>query len=273
MDRRAIAISGIVQGVGFRPYVYGLATRLRLYGFIQKPRRRGHHRGGGGAARRWIDSCRDLTSKPPPLARIDELHWSSRPPRGDPSFRIEPSEVDATSPIFISPDVATCDDCVAELFDPPDRRYRYPFLNCTNCGPRLTIITGAPYDRERTSMAGFAMCPACRAEYEDPSDRRFHAQPTACPSCGPRLEFLDDRGQPVETADPIARAAEALRQGMIGAIKGLGGYHLACVAGPGAEFEDPGPAQAVAELRRRKHRDEKPFALMVARYRRGPRDL
>ncbi len=161
MDRRAIAISGIVQGVGFRPYVFGLATRLSLRGFIK-------NLAGGvlieveGEPHSLDRFLSELTSKPPPLSRIDEMRWSSRPPRGDPSFRIEPSEVDAKSPIFISPDVATCDDCLQELFDPRDRRYRYPFLNCTNCGPRLTIITGAPYDRVRTSMARFAMCPACR---------------------------------------------------------------------------------------------------------------
>ncbi len=259
MDRRAIAISGIVQGVGFRPHVFGLATRLGLRGSIK-------NLAGGvlieveGETRSLDRFLSELTSRPPPLSRIDEMRWSSRPPRGDPSFRIEPSEVDSTSPIFISPDVATCDDCVQELFDPRDRRYRYPFLNCTNCGPRLTIITGAPYDRVRTSMARFAMCPACRAEYEDPTNRRFHAQPTACPSCGPRLAFMDHLGREIATPDPIARAAEALRAGMIGAIKGLGGYHLACVAG-GAE--DSPAETVVTELRRRKHRDEKPFAIMV----------
>ena len=253
MDRRAIAICGIVQGVGFRPHVYGLATRLRLGGFIKNV--------SGGvlievegeshSLDRFLD---ELTDSPPPLARIDELRWSSRPARGDPSFRIEPSERDDASPIFIAPDVAACDDCLAELFDPGDRRYRYPFLNCTNCGPRLTIITGSPYDRERTSMASFAMCPACRAEYDDPGNRRFHAQPTACPACGPRLHLLDGSGQPVPGVDPLAGAVDALRRGRIGAIKGLGGYHLGCVAGH---------AEAVAALRSRKHRDEKPFALMV----------
>jgi hydrogenase maturation protein HypF len=254
MGRRAIAICGIVQGVGFRPYVYGLATRLRLRGFIKNV--------NGGvlievegethSLDRFLD---ELTAEPPPLARIDDLRWSSRPACGDLSFRIEPSDRDEDSPIFISPDVATCDDCLAELFDPRDRRYFYPFLNCTNCGPRLTIITGSPYDRERTSMASFAMCPECRAEYEDPGNRRFHAQPTACPACGPRLRLLDSSGQPVSgRVDPLAGAVDALRRGRIVAIKGLGGYHLSCMASHPV---------AVAELRRRKHRDEKPFALMV----------
>jgi hydrogenase maturation protein HypF len=254
MGRRAIAICGIVQGVGFRPYVYGLATRLRLRGFIKNV--------NGGvlievegethSLDRFLD---ELTAEPPPLARIDDLRWSSRPARGDRSFRIEASDRDEDSPIFISPDVATCDDCLAELFDPRDRRYLYPFLNCTNCGPRLTIITGSPYDRERTSMASFAMCRQCRAEYEDPGNRRFHAQPIACPACGPRLRLLDSSGEPVPgRVDPLAGAVDGLRRGGIVAIKGLGGYHLACMAGYPA---------AVAELRRRKHRDEKPFALMV----------
>src|SRR5204863_2108707 len=145
-------------------------------------------------------------------------------------FRIEPSEADTTSPIFISPDVATCSECFTELFDPTDRRYGYPFLNCTNCGPRLTIITGAPYDRPRTTMASFEMCAACRAEYEDPANRRFHAQPTACPVCGPRLELRGAGGEPVATGDPLADFVGALRAGAIGALKGLGGYHLACDA-------------------------------------------
>src|SRR5262249_41359543 len=162
---------------------------------------------------------------------------------------------DAPSAIFISPDVATCDECVAELFDPRDRRYRYPFLNCTNCGPRLTIVTGAPYDRERTSMASFAMCAECRAEYEDPTNRRFHAQPIACPVCGPKLEIWDHHGAQIAVDDPIAFATLALKQGRIGALKGLGGYHLAC---------DARSQHAVSELRSRKHRDEKPFALLVA---------
>jgi hydrogenase maturation protein HypF len=253
MDRRAIAINGIVQGVGFRPHVYGLANRLRLRGFIKNV-------SGGvlieveGESHSLDRFLVELADQPPPLARIDELRWSSRPALGDHSFRIETSDLDDESPIFISPDVATCGDCLAELFDPLDRRYRYPFLNCTNCGPRLTIITGSPYDRERTSMASFAMCPECRAEYDDPGNRRFHAQPAACPACGPRLQLLDSSGQFVPGIDPLAGAVDALRRGLIGAIKGLGGYHLACVAGHAA---------AAAALRSRKHRDEKPFAVMV----------
>jgi hydrogenase maturation protein HypF len=251
--RRAIAIHGIVQGVGFRPYVYGLATRLHLRGFIKNV-------SGGvlieveGEPHSLDRFLVELTDQPPPLARIDALRWSSRPALGDPSFRIETSDGGDDSPIFISPDVATCDECLTELVDPRDRRYRYPFLNCTSCGPRLTIIMGSPYDRERTTMAPFAMCPECRAEYDDPADRRFHAQPTACPACGPRLRLLDSSGEVVPGIDPLAGAVDALRRGLIGAIKGLGGYHLACIAGD---------ATAVVRLRSRKHRDEKPFALMV----------
>ena len=185
MERRAIAIHGVVQGVGFRPFVYGLASRLHLNGFVK-------NRVGGvlieveGDARSLDHFLTELTTKPPPLARINHLAWERRPTQGDCQFHIQPSEVESPGPIFVSPDVATCADCLAELLDPTDRRQRYPFLNCTNCGPRLTIVTGAPYDRQRTTMAGFTMCAACRAEYENPTDRRFHAQPTCCPVCGRR---------------------------------------------------------------------------------------
>jgi hydrogenase maturation protein HypF len=240
-ERRAIHVHGVVQGVGFRPFVYGLACRLELGGFVQ-------NRSGSvlieaeGAADRLDLFLRQLANGPPPLARIEQISWQRLPPRGECHFRIEASETDAASAILISPDVTTCADCLAELFDPADRRYRYPFLNCTNCGPRLTIICGAPYDRERTTMACFAMCPACRAEYDDPANRRFHAQPTACPVCGPRLSA------------PLSDFVAALRAGYIGALKGLGGYHLVC---------DARNAPTVVELRRRKQRDEKPFAIMV----------
>jgi hydrogenase maturation protein HypF len=222
MERRAIAVYGVVQGVGFRPFVHALASRLELAGFVK-------NRVGGvvieveGHTRALDDFLTELTTRPPPLARVESLAWEGRPPRGDRGFRIESSEVDCPGPVFVSPDVATCADCLAELFDPADRRYRYPFLNCTNCGPRLTIVTGAPYDRGRTTMAGFSMCSACRAEYDDPTNRRFHAQPTCCPVCGPQLVVTDHEGRPLCTSDPLAHFAALLRAGAIGAVKGLGG--------------------------------------------------
>ncbi|OWK45315.1 carbamoyltransferase HypF [Fimbriiglobus ruber] len=253
MKRRAIIVRGLVQGVGFRPFVYGLARRLGLNGYVR-------NQTGGvwieveGEAEiigRFLDG---LTAEAPPAARIEDVSWESRTPVGDGDFRIEASAADG-GPVAIGPDLATCDACLAELFDPSDRRFHYPFLNCTQCGPRLTIIISAPYDRERTTMAGFTMCPACRAEYDDPTDRRFHAQPVACPACGPRLSLVDGDGSPRSVADPLGEAVAAVRAGQILAVKGLGGYHLAC---------DAGNEGAVAELRRRKHRDEKPFAVMVA---------
>ncbi|HEY5311003.1 MAG TPA: acylphosphatase, partial [Pirellulales bacterium] len=209
MQRRAIQVRGIVQGVGFRPYVFGLASQLSLRGFV---------RNQAGTVSIEVEGQRDaldsfldeLTSRPPPLARIQDVSWQELDCLGQTEFRIEASQaerdspvfispdspifVSPDSPIFVSPDVGTCDACLAELFDPVDRRYRYPFINCTHCGPRLTIITGAPYDRPQTTMRGFAMCDACRAEYDNPADRRFHAQPIACPRCGPSLQLLDAAG-------------------------------------------------------------------------------
>jgi hydrogenase maturation protein HypF len=254
MERRTILVRGLVQGVGFRPFVYNLAVRLHLVGSV---------RNQTGVVRIEVEGepavldrfLAELTDRPPPLAHIDSLTWESQPARGDREFRIEPSASEGAGQVVISPDVATCPECLAELLDPADRRFGYPFLNCTNCGPRLTIITGAPYDRQKTTMASFPMCDACRAEYEDPANRRFHAQPTACADCGPRLQAVDASGQVIQTDDPLGLFAEALRDGKIGALKGLGGYHLAC---------DALNSTAVAELRRRKHRDEKPFAVMVA---------
>jgi hydrogenase maturation protein HypF len=254
MERRTILVHGLVQGVGFRPFVHNLAVGLGLVGSV---------RNETGVVRIEVEGNPEdldrflagLADRPPPLAQIESLTWEKQPLRGDREFRIDSSSSRGQGQILISPDVATCPECLAELFDPADRRFRYPFLNCTSCGPRLTIITGAPYDRQRTTMAKFAMCDACRAEYDDPADRRFHAQPTACAACGPRLRLLDAWGREVQTEHPLERFAEAIRAGGIGALKGLGGYHLACDA--------RNPA-AVAELRRRKHRDEKPLAVMVA---------
>ncbi|AGA28676.1 carbamoyltransferase HypF [Singulisphaera acidiphila] len=254
MERRAISISGIVQGVGLRPFVFGLASEFGLHGFVK------NQTGGVLIEVEGEDRSVDgffvaLMKRPPPLAQFEEVSWTSCLPRNDTCFRIEASSADATSLIFPSPDVATCDDCLAELFDPGDRRYRYPFLNCTNCGPRFTIIRNAPYDRERTTMESFVMCAACRKEYEDPHNRRFHAEPIACAACGPRLQAVNAQGRSFASEDPLKAAVAALSQGKIVALKGLGGYHLACLAAD---------ETAVAELRRRKQRDAKPFALMVA---------
>lgn len=253
MESRDIAIQGIVQGVGFRPFVHVLATRLALRGRVRN-----------GAAGVWIavegqagqldEFLKRLSEDGPPLAQIESLEWKRCPPRGFRDFRIEPSRCDSAASVFISPDIATCEACLAELLSPGDPRHGYAFINCAHCGPRLTIVLDTPYDRERTTMQAFAMCPRCRAEYEDPSHRRFHAQPTACPVCGPRLEALDQEGDRVVTDDPLRWFADAIDGGRIGAVKGLGGYHLACKADDEA---------TVNELRRRKGRDDKPFAVMV----------
>src|SRR5262245_31733771 len=250
MPQRIITVSGIVQGVGFRPFVHETACRLCLAGFVR-------NHGGGvlievegepSALERFLA---ELSQKSPPRARIDQLNWQPILERGDRTFTITPSVVAAPEPVSISPDIGTCDKCLAELRDPQDRRFGYPLLNCTQCGPRLTIITAAPYDRPQTTMAAFTMCQACRREYEDPANRRFHAQPIACSECGPRVTILDARGDRLDTSDPIKCAAAALASGQIGALKGLGGYHLAC---------DARSDSIVSELRRRKCRDAKPFA-------------
>ena len=251
--RRAITIRGVVQGVGFRPFAHGLAARLHVAGFVR-------NQGDGvvieaEAEPQVLDHLLHLlASCAPPLARIDAIECREEPPRGDSVFRIDESEPDPAPSDSVAADVATCDDCRREIFDPHDRRYGYAFANCTSCGPRLTLITGLPYDRERTTMAGFVMCARCRAEYEDPRDRRFHAQPIACPDCGPRLEVREG-GRPCGVDDPIAHIARRLRDGRVAAVKGLGGYHLVC---------DAANEEAVHTLRRRKARDAKPFAVMVA---------
>ncbi len=208
MERRTITVSGVVQGVGFRPFVYGLATRLDLAGFVT-------NRAGGvlieveGDKSSLDEFLTALSTEPPPLALIESLTWERRPLEGERGFQIRASGAQGPEAVFVSPDVATCAACLVELFDPADRRYLYPFVNCTNCGPRLTIVTGAPYDRERTTMGEFPMCARCRAEYEDPADRRFHAETTCCPDCGPRLVLTDHEGRRQGAGDPIALLAEA----------------------------------------------------------------
>jgi hydrogenase maturation protein HypF len=250
-----IHITGVVQGVGFRPFVYGLAQRYDLAGWVRNTSA-GVDIEADGRAEALAAFLAALRDELPPLARIDSL--SAEPcepsPEGRAGFEILASQPQPGAFQPISPDVAVCDDCLRELFDPADRRYRYPFINCTNCGPRFTIIRDIPYDRPLTTMAGFPLCPDCAAEYGDPLDRRFHAQPVACPVCGPRL-WLEQPGEATPAGDDALAAARALLAGgAIVAVKGLGGFHLAC---------DATDAAAVAELRRRKLRVGKPFAVML----------
>jgi hydrogenase maturation protein HypF len=251
--RSRIQVRGIVQGVGFRPFVYRLAQELNLAGFVNND-------GAGvtieveGNPLRIELLARRLTEDAPPRARIDAVELCACAPRSEAGFAIVESER-GRSRTAIGPDAAICDACLAELFDPKDQRYRYAFINCTHCGPRYTITRALPYDRAMTSMAAFAQCPECLAEYTSAAHRRFHAEPNACPRCGPRLELLDGAGTPAATADPTSEAVARLVAGQIVAIKGLGGFHLACDARNG---------EAVAALRRRKAREEKPFAVMVA---------
>jgi hydrogenase maturation protein HypF len=250
-----IHITGIVQGVGFRPFVYGLATELDLTGWVRNTSAGVDIEVDGEKPdlERFIQA---LEQDAPPLALIDSLEAAFVPPNGFSSFEIVHSEPIPGAFQPISPDVSICDDCLEELFDPGDHRYLYPFINCTNCGPRLTIIKDIPYDRPKTTMAPFEMCPTCRAEYEDPHDRRFHAQPVACPVCGPHvwLERSDDPKPISQRGDAIEATRQLLTDGEIVAIKGLGGFHLAC---------DANNPDAVAELRQRKLRVEKPFAVMM----------
>lgn len=253
MERRRVRVTGVVQGVGFRPFVYGLARRLGLAGFVLND-------GEGvvieaeGAAAALDALVRGLREEAPPLARVETVTAAPLAIRGEQEFRIEASGGGGRTAL-IPADAATCDDCLRELFDPADRRYRYPFVNCTQCGPRFTIVTAVPYDRPNTTMAGFALCADCRREYEDPLDRRFHAEPIACPACGPTLSFAQAHTTSSRGEEALGAAVELLRAGGIVAVKGLGGYHLAC---------DAADEEAVARLRERKRREEKPFAVMTA---------
>ncbi len=268
LQRRLVRIRGLVQGVGFRPFVYSLASELSLAGRVWNT--------GDGVRAEVQGQLEDVESfcarvriDAPPLAVVENVDWTTLPTVPGDGFVIDAS-AGGGGRTLVPPDVATCPACLAEFRDPTDRRYRHPFITCTACGPRFTIVTGLPYDRPSTTMAGFPMCPDCAREYSDPADRRFHAQPISCHACGPRLELLEppeslavtgtgaraDRTalRTLRSEAALARARELLRTGAIVAVKGLGGYHLACDA--------TNPA-VVAQLRERKHRGAKPFAILV----------
>ena len=249
---KRVEVNGIVQGVGFRPFIYQLANRHKIKGEVANT--------SSGVSihiegiRQNIESfCRDLSEKSPPLAYITEVSFYDEPVNDYKDFTIVDSKGQAVMTTLISPDVSVCDDCISELFDPSDRRFQYPFINCTNCGPRYTIIDDIPYDRPKTSMKHFKMCPICQEEYDDPENRRFHAQPNACKDCGPHISLYDNTRKKVATPNPIEKAATLLKQGGIIAVKGLGGFHLAV---------DAENNKAVARLRKRKYREEKPLAIM-----------
>jgi hydrogenase maturation protein HypF len=245
-------VSGLVQGVGFRPFVWREATSLGLSGWVGNDAVGVVLEAEGDADA--VAALLDALRRPPPLARVDEIRSEPLPPAGDVGFLVRASDTEGSRRALVSPDTATCADCLRELHDPADRRFGYPFVNCTNCGPRYTIVRSVPYDRSRTTMAPFPMCAACQAEYDDPADRRFHAEPVCCPVCGPRLRLLDLGAREV-AGNPVANTVALLRNGNVVAVKGLGGYHLAV---------DARQHDAVATLRRRKHREDRPFALMVA---------
>ena len=259
--RKALSVRGVVQGVGFRPFVYRLAHECGLAGWVL------NHSGGveievEGPPAALETFIRDLEPKAPPLARIEGIEVAGAPPVGSTTFEIRRSVAQEGRYQLVSPDIATCPDCLRELLDPADRRYRYPFTNCTNCGPRFTIIADVPYDRPLTTMRDFVMCPQCQAEYNDPLDRRFHAQPNACPVCGPHIWLADAAGHPLvgdevhaDNERVLAQARDLLLAGQILAIKGLGGFHLAC---------DATGEPAVRTLRERKDRPAKPLAVMMA---------
>src|SRR5499426_2439465 len=252
--RVQILVRGVVQGVGFRPYIFSLARRRDLRGQVLNNATGVliDVEGEKSAIEQFIN---EIEFNPPPLSQIESIERRDNLPLADYlEFRIVESEAAGRKFVPLSADTATCADCLRELFDPRDRRFRYPFINCTNCGPRFTIVKDVPYDRPLTTMAGFQMCAECEREYHDPANRRFHAQPNACPACGPQL-ILKTSGQAEAFGDEaLVLAASLLKRGKILAIKGLGGYHLACSACDN---------EAVSCLRQRKQREDKPFALMT----------
>ena len=247
-----IKVNGVVQGVGFRPFVYRIAHEHGVCGWVRNTSGNVEIEveGTGREVDKFVAA---LKAEAPPLARIDHIDVASCSSHGYGKFEIRESLSEEGGYQLVSPDIATCSDCRREIFDAKDRRYRYPFTNCTNCGPRFTIIDDIPYDRANTTMRKFRMCKLCQREYDDPLNRRFHAQPNACPDCGPRLSLVDNKGDPVACDDTLAASAQLLRAGKILAIRGLGGFQLAC---------DATNAKAVKLLRKRKRRPSKPFALM-----------
>ncbi|MCX8090533.1 MAG: carbamoyltransferase HypF [Verrucomicrobiae bacterium] len=253
LTRLRLCVRGAVQGVGFRPFVHRLATALGLRGWVNNSPQGVWIEVEGSRATLEAFLVRIEVEKPP-HSFIQSLEASWLDPVGYADFQIRESDPGGEKTVLVLPDIATCPECVREIFDPANRRHRYPFTNCTHCGPRFSIIEALPYDRARTTMKGFAMCPQCQAEYDEPRDRRFHAQPNACPTCGPRLELWDARGRSLQVGDAALRAAaQAIRAGQIVAVKGIGGFHL---------MVDARNDAAVRQLRERKHREEKPFALL-----------
>jgi hydrogenase maturation protein HypF len=251
--RLKLAVRGAVQGVGFRPFVFRLASELKLRGWVGNSPQ-GVFIEAEGARAQLEKFLLRLDSEKPPRSFIQSLESSWLDPVGHENFEIRKSETGGLATALVLPDIATCHDCLREIFDPKNRRFHYPFTNCTNCGPRFSIIESLPYDRANTSMKNFAMCPQCKAEYENPRDRRFHAQPNACPICGPRLELWSRTGEAIFCGnEALLAAANAIRRGKIVAVKGIGGFHL---------MADARNEKAVQLLRERKHREEKPFALM-----------
>ncbi len=251
--RYSVAVSGIVQGVGFRPFIYSLAKKNSLKGFVLN-NTTGVKIEVEGERERIERFLRQIETSFPPLAVIEKIDYRELVLAGYRSFHIRKSKKEEKKFLPISPDISICPDCLKELFEPNDRRYRYPFINCTNCGPRFTIIEDIPYDRSRTTMKVFPMCRQCESEYQDPLNRRFHAQPNACSTCGPQVNLWDSQQKKIMVADPIKKVGQLLQEGYIVAIKGLGGFHLTC---------DATSSKTAATLRRRKYREDKPFALMA----------
>lgn len=259
MKKYRIVITGIVQGVGFRPFIYNLAVRLGLKGWVGNADSDVIIEIETGNHEQLEDFIRQIENDAPVLSRIESVRYNELAGEGFDSFAIRESQSYTKGQIFISPDVATCQDCIGELKNKDDRRYMYPFINCTNCGPRFTIIKDIPYDRDKTTMNCFEMCGDCRVEYTEPADRRYHAQPVSCRNCGPSLKISGPEGENISDSvmtsqECIDIVEDIIKNGKIAAIKGIGGYHLACDA-----LND----DAVNRLRKRKHRDDKPFALMM----------